>query len=88
MMRNALLWASTNPFLAERLPQYGFVKRATERFMPGEGLNDALGEASKLEVTGANTTVTLLGETLASVEARSSRRSSARRSPSSRPNSA
>ena len=68
MMRNALLWASTNPFLAERLPQYGFVKRATERFMPGEGLNDALGEASTLEATGANTTVTLLGENLASVD--------------------
>ena len=29
MMGKALLWASTYPLLAERLPQYGFVKRAT-----------------------------------------------------------
>ncbi len=49
MLRNTLLWASTNPFLAERLPRYGFVRRATRRFMPGETLEDALGEAERLE---------------------------------------
>ena len=64
MMRNALLWASTNPFLAERLPQYRFVRRATKRFMPGETLDDALAEAAAL---GLPSTVTLLGENLASL---------------------
>lgn len=62
MLRNALLWASTNPFLAERLPRYGFVKRATRRFMPGEALEDALREARRLQSGGLSTTFTLLGE--------------------------
>ncbi|GMV07443.1 MAG: proline dehydrogenase [Gemmatimonadota bacterium] len=62
MVRNALLWASTNPFLAQRLPTYGFVRRATRRFMPGETLDDALREAERLRNGGAPTTITLLGE--------------------------
>lgn len=64
MLRNALLWASTNPFLAERLPRYGFVKQATRRFMPGEGLEDALGAARSLAGDGIATNLTLLGENL------------------------
>ena len=64
MLRNALLWASTNPFLAERLPRYDFVKRATRRFMPGEGLEDALGAARSLGSDGIASTLTLLGENL------------------------
>ncbi|MGD2045071.1 MAG: proline dehydrogenase family protein [Gemmatimonadota bacterium] len=66
MLRSALLWASTNPFLAERLPRYGFVRRATRRFMPGEGLEDALGAAKELEAGGITSTLTLLGEHLTS----------------------
>jgi len=62
MLRSALLWASKNPFLAQRLPTYGFVRRATRRFMPGEQLEDALREAERLKDEGAPTTFTLLGE--------------------------
>lgn len=62
MLRNALLWASTNPFLAERLPTYGFVRKATSRFMPGETLEAALTEAVRLQGEGIPTTFTLLGE--------------------------
>lgn len=62
MMRSALLWASTNPFLAGRLPRYGFVRRATRRFMPGETLEDALDAAQRLRDAGMPTTFTLLGE--------------------------
>lgn len=62
MLRNALLWASTNPFMAERLPRFGFVRRATRRFMPGEGLEDALAAARRLADDGLSTTLTLLGE--------------------------
>jgi proline dehydrogenase len=69
MLRNALLWASTNPFLAERLPRYGFVKRATRRFMPGEGLEDALGAARALAGDGIASTLTLLGENLSTADA-------------------
>jgi proline dehydrogenase len=66
MLRQALLWASTNPTLAERLPRYGFVKRATRRFMPGEELEDALAAAKELGTSGIATTLTLLGENLRS----------------------
>jgi proline dehydrogenase len=66
MLRQALLWASTNPFLAERLPRYGFVKRATRRFMPGERLEDALAAAGGLAEAGIASTLTLLGENLRS----------------------
>ncbi len=64
MLRNALLWASTNPFLARRLPRYRFVKRAVRRFMPGETLDEALNEAARLKTQGMPTTVTLLGENI------------------------
>jgi len=68
MLRNTLLWASTNPFLAERLPRYGFVKRATRRFMPGEGLEDALDAARALASGGIASTLTLLGEYLSTAD--------------------
>jgi proline dehydrogenase len=62
MLRNTLLWVSTNPYLAQRLPKYRFVRRATRRFMPGETLEDALREAERLKGAGLDTTFTLLGE--------------------------
>lgn len=62
MLRSALLWASTNDYLARRLPTYGFVKRATRRFMPGETIEAALAEAQTLQARGIGTTFTLLGE--------------------------
>ena len=62
MMRPMLLWASTNPWMRERLPRYGFVQRAVRRFMPGERAEDALREADRLGREGAATILTLLGE--------------------------
>lgn len=67
MLRDALLWASTNPTLAEKLPRYQFVQKATRRFMPGEELGDALAEAETLSTKGIATTTTLLGENLRSL---------------------
>jgi len=67
-MRKALLWASTNPFLAERLPKMSFVRQATRRFMPGESLEEALLEAERLSNKGMGTLVTLLGENLSSID--------------------
>jgi proline dehydrogenase len=67
MLRNALLWASTNPLMAEKLPRYRFVQKATKRFMPGEELGDALREAEKLSAKGIAATTTLLGENLTSL---------------------
>ena len=69
MMRNVLLWASTNPWLAERLPRYGFVRRAVRRFMPGERLEDGLEAARKMEEEGAvGSLLTLLGENVETAE--------------------
>ena len=64
MVRSLLLWASTNPFLAERLPRSKVVRRATQRFMPGERLEDALEAAEPLGGLGIGVTVTQLGENL------------------------
>lgn len=69
MMRKALLWASRNPWLADRLPRYGFVRRAVRRFMPGETLDDALRAAREMEGEGAaGSLLTLLGENVETTE--------------------
>lgn len=64
MLRDALLWAADNPKLAEKLPRYGFVRKATRRFMPGEERGDALDAATRLADDGITSTITLLGENL------------------------
>lgn len=68
MLRNTLLWASTNPFLAEKLPTYRFVQKATKRFMPGEDFASAVTEAERLGALGIAATTTLLGENLRSLD--------------------
>ena len=68
LMRKALLWASKNPVLADRLPRYRFVKKATRRFMPGEERGDALHQAEKLAAKDISFITTLLGENLESLE--------------------
>ena len=67
MMKSALLWASTNPTLARRLPRYRFVQRAVRRFMPGETMEDAFREGATLAEVGTPTLVTELGENVETV---------------------
>ncbi len=62
MLRRALLWASTSPFLAQRVPRWPFVRNAVRRFLPGETLDAALEAAAGLAEEGADTVLTLLGE--------------------------
>lgn len=62
MLKSALLWASTNDFMAERLPRVGFVRRAVKKFMPGETLSDGIEAAAELEAAGFGTLITELGE--------------------------
>jgi proline dehydrogenase len=69
VIKQALLWASTNPFMAQRFPRYRFVRRAVRRFMPGEEMRDALREAAKLLDAGIPSLVTELGENVDSLEA-------------------
>ncbi len=65
LARNALLWASRNEWLAERVPDVGFVQRAVRKFMPGEQLANALAAAERLRAGGMSSIVTHLGENVA-----------------------
>lgn len=60
--RTVLLWMSENKKLREIVPQFGFVRRAVHRFIPGEQLEDALAAAEQLRTRGISTIVTRLGE--------------------------
>lgn len=63
MLRPTLLWISENNWCSERLPRFGFVRRAVRRFMPGEELADALDAATRLAGEAKiPALVTLLGE--------------------------
>ncbi len=62
MMRSALLWASENQTLRESFPKYRFAKAAVRKFMPGEKVEDALREATRLNELGAGVLLTRLGE--------------------------
>lgn len=62
VVRRALLWASTNPWLSTRLPRRRFVRRAVRRFMPGETIDDALVATSELAEEGVPVLLTILGE--------------------------
>ena len=61
-MRRVLLAASQNQWLAQRAPQYGFVRKAVQRFMPGEDVSSALEAARGLQESRIATILTQLGE--------------------------
>ena len=67
-MRRVFLWAARNPWLKDRLPRLGFMRRAVRRFMPGETLEDALVAALPLQAAGIGTLYTRLGENLERAE--------------------
>ena len=61
-MRGLLLWCATNPWLAAHVPQWGFVRRAVRRFMPGEDFEDALKVAVEFRPRHIGVLFTELGE--------------------------
>ena len=61
LMRSLLLAGSESRWLRERAMKWGFVRRATSRFMPGETIDDALAASRAL---GVGTVLTQLGENL------------------------
>src|SRR5688572_28790052 len=63
--RSMLLKASESRWLATRLPNYPFARKAVRRFMPGEAVEDALRECSALAEAGMSTVITRLGENIA-----------------------
>lgn len=62
ILRNILLWASENAWLRERMPRYGFVRRAVSRFMPGEDVEAALAATVEMGKSRIGAVLTLLGE--------------------------
>ena len=63
-MRALLLWAAANPWLSEHVPQWGFVRRAVKRFMPGEDFDSALKAAVAFKTLGIGAVFTKLGENI------------------------
>jgi proline dehydrogenase len=61
-LRDALLWASGNAILRDRLPRFRFVRRTVSRFMPGESAEEAMVAAHDLAADGIAATLTRLGE--------------------------
>jgi proline dehydrogenase len=68
-MRAALLWASTNRWLAARISHRAFARRAVRRFLPGEDLEDAITAALRMRDQGVRTIFTELGENVADAAA-------------------
>ena len=64
--RQALLWASRQPWLGEQFRKRSFAKRATSRFIPGEDIDTALNAADKFADEGITSLVTQLGENVTS----------------------
>lgn len=66
-MRALLLWCAQNPWLSEHVPQWGFVRRAVKRFMPGEDFDSALKAAVAFKSLGIGAVFTKLGENIKSL---------------------
>jgi proline dehydrogenase len=60
--RRMLVRASESAWLRERAPRFRFVQRASQRFLPGEQLDDALAAAGRLAKSGITSLITHLGE--------------------------
>jgi proline dehydrogenase len=60
--RRILVRASESAWLRERAPRFHFVQSASQRFLPGERLDDALAAAGRLAESGITSLVTHLGE--------------------------
>jgi proline dehydrogenase len=66
LLRRSLLKASKSGWLRERAPRYRFFQRTSERFLPGENVEDALAAARRLAESGVGAILTHLGENIAS----------------------
>ena len=66
--RDILLWASRNEWLKNRVPKMKFVQKAVRRFMPGEGVEDAMLATRELLKHNIPTTFTHLGENITTLD--------------------
>lgn len=66
--RIALLWASENDALKERIPTLPLAHKAVRRFMPGEDIDAALDASQELATRGMPTIITRLGEHVSEID--------------------
>ena len=64
-MRRAILAASQNQWMREHAPHFGFMRRASARFLPGEDVQDAVTAARALAASGIQSVLSRLGENIA-----------------------
>ena len=64
--RRFFLALAKSPFLNNHVTKWGFVRRATKKFMPGEAPEDALDATAALAAGGRGTILTKLGEAVTS----------------------
>jgi proline dehydrogenase len=65
LARTALLRASENAWLRDRVPRLALARRMVRRFMPGETAESALAATRELNAGGVGTVLTSLGEYVA-----------------------
>ncbi len=58
------MWCAQNSWLSEHVPQWGFVKRAVKRFMPGEDFDSALKASVAFKTLGIGAVFSKLGENI------------------------
>jgi proline dehydrogenase len=64
LLRRPLLRASKSEWLRENAPRYGFLRRTSQRFLPGENAEDALAAARHLAESRVGAILTHLGENI------------------------
>ncbi len=64
LARNILISAAQSRWLREHAPRWGFVRRASKRFLPGERAEDALAAAKDLAALGISAMPSRVGENI------------------------
>jgi proline dehydrogenase len=67
LSRRAIVAASQSVWLREHAMRWGFVRRASKRFLPGERAEDALAAASELAALGISAMPSRVGENITDV---------------------
>src|SRR5208282_4070535 len=65
LMRRGILAVSQNQWMREHAPRFGFMRRASARFLPGEDVQDAVTAARALAASGIQSVLSRLGENIA-----------------------
>src|SRR5271155_4494848 len=64
-MHRGILAVSQNQWMREHAPRFGFMRRASARFLPGEEVQDAITAARALAANSIQSVLSHLGENIA-----------------------